>query len=477
MISSPEFQVALGSAVRRQRLRLAARAVRYALPLAAGIAIVGLVLAFVDPQRFASSSRMTLLLLALGLLAVCLVPMLRRIPAAQAAKALDHDLQLPDSALAWVQLGGTGPWAEALKSESLTRLRSAVPPPQREEKMTIKLAMTLILTLLGAAGIWLPAIPKAVQGPSMPADLTSLDQVLEDWSAFAGENPDRGGKDVKKAAEALELALQDREGDRADLLVRIATVEDQLQSQLSSAQSLEALLPALAEALAASVNPSQAPSSAPSSATEALEKMAARLPTNFPPANAAELEALARQLTDAGHTELAEALRALANATDGRQAQDALNKLSQALSGAEALAGAKRILELAMMQLAAAKEGTGGDTKGALSLLPKLSELGNPGSGAGSDTEFPESTTVRDLESARLLAPVTSANQSTGESRVQVLPSAQGLQESPRTAPSNTAARQGWLSEEAITSEELPVVHRATVRRYFESIRPKTEMP
>ena len=473
MKSAPEFQLALRSAVRRQKLRRAARTVRAALPLTASLAIVGIVLALVAPQLFAGSARLTLLLLALGLLALLLVPVFRRMSPIQAAKALDQDLHLPDSALAWVQFSDSGTWWDALRAETLGRLRSAVSPTLRSDKNTLILAMILIVTLLAGSWIWIPSVPQGSSGVTMPADLTSLDQVLEDWATFAESNPNRLGDEMKEAAKALEAALQDREADRSNLLVRIATVEDRLQANLSSLDSLQSLLSALAEALSAD----SSQSSPPPSASEALDKLAAQLPADFTPANASELEELARQLSEAGHTELAEALKALAKSTDGKQAQEALKKLSKALSGAEALADAKRMMELAMMQLAAAKEGTGSGSEGALSMLPKLSDSGNPGSGAGSDPDFPESKTVRALEAAPLLAPVTSANQSAGEAQIQVLPTAEGLQESPTRAPSSTAVSKGPLSEEAITSEDLPVVHRATVRRYFESIRPKTETP
>ncbi len=477
MNSHPDFQLALRSAARRHKLRQSARAVRDSLPFAAGFAIVGMGLVLVAPQLFSGFARVGLLLVALGLLALVTAPMLRRVSPIQAAKALDQDFHLPDSSLAWVQLSDRGTWWDALRADTLARLQAAVPPSLGFEKKTLTLAIILILTLFAGAWIWVPSLPKGAPMLTVPTDLTSMDEVLEDWSAFAEANPNRAGDEIKQAAQDLELALKDRDAERSDLLVRIATVEDRLQANLSSVDSLQALLPALAEALSSTVNPSQPTSSPSPSASEALEKLATQLPADFTPANASDLEDLARQLSEAGHTKLSEALSALAKSTDGKQAEDALNKLSQALSGSEALADAKRMMELAKMQLAAAKEGTGGDSEGALSLLPRLSDFGKPGAGAGSDSDFPESTTVRALESAPLLAPVTSSNQSAGEARVQVLPSAEGLQESPSRAPSNTAASEGPLSEDAVTSESLPVVHRATVRRYFDSIRPKTETP
>ncbi len=477
MNSSQDFQTALRSATRRQHLRLAARIARSALPMASVVAVAGMVLAMVSPQLFADSARVIILLLALALLALVSFPLKRRLSPSQAAKALDHDLQLPDSALAWVQLPNSGKWRDSLQAETLERLRAASSPPLSSEKKTLTFAGILILTLLLGGWIWIPSVPRVAAPATETANLTALDEVLEDWTTFVEENPNPAGEEIKQAAEALELALQDREAKRSDLLVRIATVEDRIEANLSSMDSLQSLLPALAEALSAAVDPSRSPSSPPPTTSEALEKMAAQLPADFTANNASELEELARQMSEAGHTALAEALRELAIASDGKQAQSAIDKLAQTLSDAEALADAKQMMELAQMQLAAAKEGTSGDAKGGLSLLPKLSELGNPGIGAGSDPDFPESTAVRNLDAAPLLAPINSASQSTGEARVQVLPAAEGLQESPARAPSNTAATEGPLSEEAIIPENLPVVHRATVRRYFEAIRPKIETP
>ncbi len=477
MNSSPDFQSVLSDAVRRQKLRLAARAAKAAMPLASSVVIGGLVITLLAPEVFANSARLTVLLLAIALLAFVSAPFFRRMSPIQAAKVLDRDLHLPDSGLAWVQFPESGAWWDALRSETMERLLSAVPPSLTPEKRTLAFAMIFILTLLAAAGIWVPSAPEVLPMASRPTDFTALDEVFEDWSAFSETNPGRAGEEIKTAAQALELALKDRAAERSDLLARIATVEDRLQATLSSMDSLQALLPALTEALSAAAKPFPNTSSPAPSTSEALDQLAAQLPANFQAANPDELEELARQMSGAGHDALADALRDLAKASDGNTAQEALTKLSQALSGAEALADARRMMELAEMQLAAAKEGTSGNSEGALSLLPKLSELGNPGSGAGSGTDVPEPTTSRPLDAAPLLAPVTGKNQSAGEARVQVLPSADGLRESPARAPSDTAARGGPLSEEAISAESLPVVHRATVRRYFEAIRPKTEKP
>lgn len=477
MNSSPDFQLALRAAARRQKLRLVARMAGKAVPMAASVAIMAIALVFLNPQLFAEPARLLLLLLALALIMLLSVPMFARFSPAQAAKALDLDFRLPDSALAWVQLPNPGSWQDAMQNEILGRLESAVPSPQNSDKKSLSLALILILALLLGGAIWFPSFPQKARPVPEAADLAALDEVLEDWEAFAEKNANREGQEIKQAAEALELALQEREADRSDLLVRIATVEDGLQTQLAFADSLESLLPALAEALAAAANPSAAPPSGTPTASEALDQMASQLPADFPVANTSQLEELARQLSEAGHTKLAEALRELAAARNSAQAQSAIEKLSQSLSDAEALADARQMMELAMMQLAAAKEGSSGNSQGELSLLPKLSDQGNPGIGAGDSAEFPESTTVRDLDAASLLAPVSSANQSDGEAMVQVLPSAEGLRETPSRGPSNDVVTQGPLSGEAISTEALPLVHRATVRKYFEAIRPKPQNP
>jgi len=477
MSSTPDFQLALRLAARRQKLRLVTRMAGKAVPMASGVAIMAIALVFTNSQLFAGPARLLLFLLAVTLIMLLTIPMFARFVPSQAAKALDRDLRLPDSALALVQLKTPGPWQDAMQNEILGRLQSARPITRNSDTKTLSLAVFLILTLLLGSAIWLPSLPRETRPVTEAADLAALDEVLEDWEAFAEKNANREGQEVKQAADALKEALQKRETGRSDLLVRIATVEDRLQTQLASAVSLESLLPSLAEALAAAADPSEAPRSGAPTASEVLDQMASQLPTDFPVANSSELEELARQLGDAGHTKLAEALRELAAAKTSAQAQSAIKKLSQSLSDAGALADARETMELAMMQLAAAREGTSGNPQGGLSLLPKLSDQGNPGVGAGDSAEFPESTTARDLDPASLLAPVNSTNQSDGEAMVQVLPSAEGLRETPSRGPSNEIATRGPLSGEAITTETLPLVHRGTVRKYFDAIRPKPQNP
>jgi hypothetical protein len=135
------------------------------------------------------------------------------------------------------------------------------------------------------------------------------------------------------------------------------------------------------------------------------------------------------------------------------------------------------MMDLAKMQMAAARQGMSGSKEGSLSELPKLSESGNRGQGAGAGTN-PGGVPLGDTRAdPSLLAPLTGQADAGGETRVEVLPSNEGSAESASVTAKPVTPGAGSLSEDAIETEALPVAHRATIRRYFETIRSKSQTP
>jgi hypothetical protein len=459
------FRQALHGAALRMKVCRSGILVRSILPWACGGAVLAALMT--GWPVFAGAGRWILALSCLGLLGGLILPFLIRSSPKDAALALDRERKLPDCALALIEVGGVGAWQPALFADAMRRIEASTPPAWPPEVRRIAGTLALVALFGAAAILWVPAPEEPDVPPNAVAgSLDSYQDVLKDWTRVvdSGAAPEAMTEAARDLKEALEKAGQ----SPRESLVKIGKLEDRLASQLASLESLEALLPALAEALSAT-NPRAAAALAKGDLSAAASAMANEPPLSNPAPKA--MEQLARQLSEAGFDNLAGAARQLSSKKEPGDSQDAMQNLARALSQADALKQAEKMMQLAQMQMAAARQGMSNSSEAGLDDVPKLSEKGSPGQGAGAGANPGGAPIGENFQDPAVLAPLSGQSDPGGETAVEVMPSNEGREESARTARSQTTGTAGSLSEEAVESEALPVAHRATIRRYFESIR------
>lgn len=471
-----ELQPSLRKAEFRLRIRRAAGWSHRLLGILVAVACVCVVLGAISPPGISIILRIfTGLLAAIAALGL-LLPFVMPTPARKSAAALDSECGLPDSSVALLELPTDDKWGQALLSDNLERIRSARFPSLKKEMRAVALTVLVCLILTLSSAIWFPAVPEPIAAGPSPDSLVPFEDVLKDWTALvdSGTAP----PEIQRAAKDLKAALEDRQNKPGVSLLKIGKLEDRISQQVSAVEELNALLPALAEALG-ETTPGVADALAKGDLAKAAESLSAAAQSAVPltPGAAEAMANLARQLSSAGMEQLAGAVRSAADAKTSQESQMAMQNLSEALSEAESKRQAQKMMDLAKMQMAAARQGMSGSKEGSLSELPKLSESGNRGQGAGAGPN-PGGVPLGDTRAEpNLLAPLTGQADAGGETRVEVLPSNEGSVESASVNAKPVTPVAGQLSEDAIETEALPVAHRATIRRYFETIRSQQQTP
>ncbi len=477
MISPPaELHDPLRKAGFRLRIRRAAGWSHRLLGMLVAVACVCVVLGAISPPALSIFFRIFTVLLASIAALGLLLPLVWPTPTRKSAAALDSECGLPDSSVALLELPTDGKWGQALLSDNLRRIRSASFPSLKNEMRAVALTALVCVVLILSSAIWFPAVPEPVAAGPSPESLVPFEDVLKDWTAMvdSGTAP----PEIQQATKELKAALEDRQNKPGVSLLKIGKLEDRISQQVSAVEELNALLPALAEALGATT-PGVADALAKGDLSKAAESLsaAARSAVPLTPGAAEAMANLARQLSAAGMEQLAGAVRSAADSKSDQESQFAMQNLSEALSDAESKRQAQKMMDLAKMQMAAARQGMSGSKEGSLSELPKLSESGNRGQGAGAGTN-PGGVPLGDARTEpSLLAPLSGQADAGGETHVEVLPSNEGSSESASVSAKPVTPIAGQLSEEAIETEALPVAHRATIRRYFETIRSKQKTP
>lgn len=453
----------------RLRLRHAAMALRAAIPAATLVVAVAVLLSAFTSADPNSLGRTVIVAVAALVVLRALLAALRCPPLADCARLLDRESGLPDSTLSAFQLHQRGgAWPDAVAVQARERLRPL--PEVSRELRKLGPGMGVVALFVVVAALWFPVPTRPTSaGTSLPesVSLDSLQVVVSDWERFVADAPDPTNGALKEAAARLK-ALTETPTSKEAALVEIGRVEDRLNAagipdSSTLAAALAATAPSVSDALKAG-DFKAAAAQAGELATEGVPSLPAA-------SDAAEMAALAERMQAAGQQALADALRAMSRAANAADAAKALQQLSLALSQA---ADAAKILEMARMQLAAAREAMGNTAVSAgLDDIPKLpgAEEQPPGLGAGADTGQGQEG-QGGLEDLKVLMPLTGVRTDAGETAAEILPSDTPANETPRTPASGATARVGEISRTAVEEENLPLAHRATIRRYFDAIRP-----
>ncbi len=325
----------------------------------------------------------------------------------------------------------------------------------------------------------------------------ALRQVFDDWDQSERGQPDpelrRLLDDLRPLRE--KLARKDTALEEKEAFKELSRVEDKLaaaQAKLD-AQSLQPLSPALAAALekvdglgtlAAAVRRrdfERAEAHAEQAARQ-MQASDAKTPQGAQAAEAAEKFSKLSQQFGAQGNEGAQ--RSMAAMKDGLQQQQAsqmskgLAGLKQSLANQNTRDAQKKNLALQLRQMKAGKDGLSNqeNLSRGMSLIPKLSlqRSDKPGHGAGRETDLNRTGSASALAADRTRENLGGTANEQGESETTTLST---LDPSPEHAGAARAANfQAYeaLSRQAVSDENLPLAHRQTIKRYFESIRPSS---
>ena len=400
----------------------------------------------------------------------------------RAARQADRQFGLPDDTLTSQELrseGGTG-WLRLQHEDSQAR-RHAVDWaawPVRWPRWSIAtgLAVVLLLALVVLRlTIYAPEPPVLVEAAGLTEEAAAIEEMLQDWDKAAEMTEDPDLKELLAELQPLREQLPDM--TEREMLLTLSKIENSLEA-LRDAAGRDSLEASAAE-LAAALRQKDFPKAARQAGEEAekLSRREAQIPKGADQsATQQAMNTTARKLDASGRSAAASALRQISRGAEKNDPSgmcQGMKKLGECLAREASRQAAKRRLGLQLAQIGQCKGGLGQkEGLGAgLSLLPKLSQSSSPGQGAGSETDPNRFGAPTRMEADRTGETLTGVL-GEGESETETLSSDAPGGEAPRAGRSAQFAQYEKLSQQAIADENLPLAHRETIRKYFESIKP-----
>ncbi len=317
--------------------------------------------------------------LAAWLLVVPGLAILRPLPAAQIARRIDGELGLKERLSTAIFTSwqdekpsnlGFQPALVNLQHQDALAAAHAIQPRQALPLRWLRRPL-LLAALLTATAIALAVLPnpmtavlqeRAAVAQAAEEQAAEIEKLRQDIEQAQTLTPEEREELLRRLAELAEQ-LRANPGDRQEALADLSKVEEALRQKLDpNAQSRQAALEALAAQLQALAGQEPGDQDALSEAAEALEKLTEQLAEM----DAAEREALAQTLAQmaaraaqAGDASLAQALSALAQATqtgDETAASQAAQAAADALAQAQQQISDQAALQQALAQLQASRQ-------------------------------------------------------------------------------------------------------------------------
>ena len=414
----------------------------------------------------------------------------------------DQCLNLPDAVLsaAEFQDGEASEW----RTQQLAQTASSLQRVDWRRAWPVKIswlgrvAGTVTLLTIAFVGWRFTALRSGLPPPptAQTRDTAlALRQVFDDWDQSERAQHDPELRELLDGLRPLreKLARRDAALETKEAFKELSRVEDKLaaaQAKLD-AQSLQPLAADLAAALekvdglgtlAADVRRRDF-EHAEAHAGQAARQMQA--PDAKPPQGAQAADAagkfgqLAQQFGQQGNAGAQRSMSDLKNGLQQNQTSElgkGLDGLKQSLANQNARDAQKRNLSLQLHQMSLCKSGLGDKESlcQGLSLVPKLSlqRSEQAGHGASRDTDPNRTGAPGALAADHSQENLHGTANEQGESETTSLST---LDPSPEHAAAASAANfraYETLSRQAVADENLPLAHRQTIKRYFESIRP-----
>lgn len=429
-------------------------------------------------------------------LLVFLLPALKPIRSTEVLRDVDAGLETKDLALTVGDSSLDSQWQKILQARLHPHLSAfqakRIWPLNSTGLQKVWMGACLLMganVLLTAAAVRTAPEPRSFVASEETA---AFEEMLADWEEIAPDVPSEEFQAILKEVEELRSESdpsKQNTAERMELLSKIeAVVEKHRRSQSESSISEHAGdLAALLESVegmsgtAASLRRGDF-----SSAGQSLEEMAAALMQagELPPGAASEdfqrqAEKLSQLAQKEGNDDLADVLKKLAAASAKKDPAgwcDSAGALGACMNQEGARALADRLMQAQLDQLDAQKLALSQNKRSELSSLAAILARQNSnsaglqaGKGRGGEP-FGEATEPDgSLETLTL-----SGTPGQGDSTVETLRSSEAPTEVARTGGQASFEEYQALSTQAIHDESLPLVHRETIRRYFERIRPRS---
>jgi hypothetical protein len=357
-----------------------------------------------------------------------------------------------------------------------------MPRPLPYALAALAIAILLVLVPLGR--------DTAEAGPSAPlpgilAEAEQLEKtMIPELEELAAREQD---EQLKQLVEELKELVEEMKEPGVDLREALATLS-QMQAVIAATQSefnLEAVDASLKE-LGEAISPATSLKSASQALQEGKYSKAAEELEQFDPNQVAPKEAktvaeqlkkLAKKMQDGNQGELSDATAELSEALESEnesQCKGAANKLA-GLCKAQGMR--KKIGECLGCQLAALSECKGacqsngqGNKNGGQNVAQSNSPKQTWGLGASGQPLGDRATRI----DATLNREQLTGTQGEGPSEKEVTHSPEGREQASREYREKYQQYRR-MTEAVLESEPLPLGHRQTIRKYFESIRPQNE--
>ncbi len=420
----------------------------------------------------------------------------------------DRCLGLPDAVLTAAEFqdgeastGGAAEWRTRQLAQTATILqavdwRRAWPVGVPRWGRLAGVVAVLAVAFVG----WRFAVLRKSELPPPPTAQTrdtaqALRQVFDDWDQSERSQHD---PELRKLLDGLrplreKLARQDAAMEAKEAFKELSRVEDKLaaaQAKLD-APSLHPLAADLAAALekvdglgtlAAAVRRrdfEHAEAHAEQAARE-MQAPGAKPPQDKQAADAAgKFGQLAQQFGQKGNEGAQQSMSAMQKGLQQNQASEmgkGLGGLKRSFANQNARDAQKRNLSLQMRQMSLCKGGLGDKESlcRSISLVPKLSlqRSEQAGHGASRETDPNRTGVASTLAADRSREKLDGTANDQGESETTNLSTLDPSHEHAGAASTANFHAYETLSRQAVADENLPLAHRQTIRRYFESIRP-----
>lgn len=432
----------------------------------------------------------------LGVATICAVAWFLPLPSNHIARALDRERSLPDSAVSAHELAeGEVPesWRTRQLEDTVRRAEEAV--PRRGGRFDWALALGVASALvLGISVLFLNVRTAAAEpvDPVLAQHGVDLEELFQDWELAQRESPDPQLEELLKEVEPLREMLAEGRLDQREMFVQLSRIEDRIAA-MQEKMARESLDPHAAE-LADSMNGVQGmePLAAAlragdyEKARQAADQLGEKLnkPDATTPQGAQQaadrMASAADRMQQEGQKSMAQGMQNLsqgAKQNNPSKMAQGLQKISQCMGQQAAQKKQRQGMSLCRQQMGMAKQCMGNRESmcNGLSLIPKLSMQKGKGGGAGSEIDLQREKPETDSLGAGTREHLTGVADAMGESETQTVSASEAPTQQTTSVATADFAEYRKLSEEAIEDESLPLAHRLTIRRYFESIRPTSE--
>ena len=423
-------------------------------------------------------------------------------------RRVDQQLGLPDTVLTAAEFqeapAASPAWVERQLEQTAERLRGVRWQSVWPVRLPWRARAAFVVALAAMGGVgWQFAALRASERPpaATPRErdaAQALRDVLNDWDKSEQEQPDPELKKLLADLQPLreKLARKDAALDEREAFTALSRVEEKLAAMQAklAAQSLQPMAAEMAAAmdkvdglstLAAALRRNDF-EKAEAHADQAAQQMAK--PGAKPPGGEAAADAagrfgkLAQQFGEKGNGGAQQSMSQMQSGLQQNQGQpmsEGLKGLKASLAGQNLRESQKRNLNLQLKQMSVCK-GCLGDKESmcrGMSLIPKLSMFRSQkaGHGAGSEVDPNRAGAPTELASDRNREHLAGTANEQGESETTSLSTLDPTAE--RAGARGAANFQAYekLSQQAVADENLPLAHRETIKRYFESIRPAAQ--